>query len=106
MNCAEVDLFCGIGGLTYGVRQSGINVVAGIDIDSTCKHAYEENNDSIFINKGVEEIKKDEILSLYPDNSIKILMGCVPCQPFSNYSLRYVKEGPKDEKMEIVVLFC
>lgn len=61
MNCVAVDLFCGIGGLTYGIRKAGITVAAGIDIDSTCQYSYEENNDSVFINKGVEEIKKRKL---------------------------------------------
>lgn len=105
MNCVAVDLFCGIGGLTYGVRAAGITVAAGIDIDSTCRYAYEQNNDSVFINKGVEEIKKEEIESYYPKGSTKILMGCAPCQPFSTYSLRYTKEGPKDEKWKLLYYF-
>ena len=41
---SAVDLFCGVGGLTYGLEQAGIKVNAGIDIDGTCKYAYEENN--------------------------------------------------------------
>ena len=28
-----VDLFCGIGGLTYGLNKSGIKVAAGVDLD-------------------------------------------------------------------------
>ena len=105
MNCVAVDLFCGIGGLTYGIRKAGITVAAGIDIDSTCQYAYEENNDSVFINKGVEDIKKEEIESYYPEGGIKVLMGCAPCQPFSTYSLRYTKEGPKDEKWKLLYYF-
>lgn len=105
MNCVAVDLFCGIGGLTYGIRKAGITVAAGIDIDSTCQYAYEENNDSVFINKGVEDIKKEEIESYYPKGCIKVLMGCAPCQPFSTYSLRYTKEGPKDEKWKLLYYF-
>lgn len=105
MDCVAVDLFCGIGGLTYGVRKAGITVAAGIDIDSTCKYAYEENNDSVFINKGVEDMEKDEIESYYPKGCIKVLMGCAPCQPFSTYSLRYTKEGPKDEKWKLLYYF-
>lgn len=27
-----VDFFCGGGGMTYGLRQAGINVIAGVDI--------------------------------------------------------------------------
>lgn len=105
MNCVAVDLFCGIGGLTHGVQKTGINVVAGIDIDSTCRYAYEENNNALFINKGVEDINAQEIKDLYPDDSIKILMGCAPCQPFSNYSLRYTKDGHKDNKWRLLYYF-
>ena len=105
MKCVAIDLFCGIGGLTYGIRQTGIDVAAGIDIDSTCRYAYEENNKSVFINKGIEEVKKEEIQAYYPKDCIKILMGCAPCQPFSNYSLRYTKEGPKDEKWKLLYYF-
>ena len=33
MTIKAVDLFCGVGGLTYGLQKAGIPVVAGIDID-------------------------------------------------------------------------
>ena len=32
MPYAAIDLFCGVGGLTKGLEQAGINVVAGIDL--------------------------------------------------------------------------
>lgn len=105
MDCVAIDLFCGVGGLTHGIQKAGIEVVAGIDIDSSCQYAYETNNDAVFINKGIEDICPSEIGGYYPDGSIKILMGCAPCQPFSNYSLRYVKEGHKDDKWKLLYYF-
>ncbi|WP_197409863.1 DNA cytosine methyltransferase, partial [Haloferax profundi] len=36
MKVAAVDLFCGAGGLSYGLQQSGVSVVAGIDQDPDC----------------------------------------------------------------------
>ena len=39
-----VDLFCGVGGLTRGLLDAGLDVVAGFDIDSTCQFTYEYNN--------------------------------------------------------------
>jgi len=105
MNCVAIDLFCGIGGLTFGVQKTGINVVAGIDIDSSCQYAYETNNKAIFINKGVEEIEPVQLEALYPSGSIRVLMGCAPCQPFSNYSLRYMKNGRKDDKWKLLYYF-
>ena len=40
-----VDLFCGGGGLTCGLRQTGIDVRMGVDFDGRCEYAYEHNND-------------------------------------------------------------
>ncbi len=33
-----IDLFCGIGGLTYGLQQTNINVLAGLDNDQSCEY--------------------------------------------------------------------
>jgi len=41
---SAVDLFCGAGGLTFGLLQAGIKVEAGVDIDVQAKHAYVSNN--------------------------------------------------------------
>lgn len=51
MKINAVDLFCGVGGLTYGVQTAGINVVAGYDIDPRSQFAYEFNNKAKFILK-------------------------------------------------------
>ncbi|MCL1794066.1 MAG: DNA cytosine methyltransferase [Oscillospiraceae bacterium] len=105
MQSAVIDVFCGIGGLTHGIQKAGINVVAGIDIDSTCKYAYEKNNNAVFINKDIENITCEEIDLLYPPNCHKILVGCAPCQPFSPYSFRYNKNGKKDNKWKLLYSF-
>lgn len=39
-----VDLFCGIGGLSFGMKSKGFSILAGFDLDATCKYAYETNN--------------------------------------------------------------
>lgn len=44
MTIATVDLYCGVGGLTYGLQKVGIPVVAGIDIDQSYEYAYTRNN--------------------------------------------------------------
>ncbi len=81
-----VDLFCGIGGLTYGLRTSGIDVVAGYDLDDSCKYAYETNNgEGSFICKNVSEVTGEEIKKHLRDFNVKALVGCAPCQPFSRH---------------------
>lgn len=105
MPCVAIDLFCGIGGLTYGLTLAGINVIAGFDIDNSCKFAYEANNNAVFFDEDVTNIQSKEINKLYPKNSIRILVGCAPCQPFSRYSSRYRKNGRKDNKWELLYSF-
>lgn len=82
---AGIDLFCGAGGLTYGLRKAGICIVAGIDIDPTCEYPYTSNNDARFIKADVREIKGKDLINLYPKSAHKLLAGCAPCQPFSPF---------------------
>ena len=83
--------------MTYGLKKSGIKVVAGVDIDEKCKFAYEENNGALFIHKSVKEITSEEILNLYPLQSLKVLVGCAPCQPFSKHTQKEKKREDKED---------
>ena len=85
MSIGAVDLFCGIGGLTYGIKKAGIDVIAGIDLDQTCKYAYEKNNDASFIHKNIADVTGKDIKRLLKGYDVKVLIGCAPCQPFSNH---------------------
>jgi DNA (cytosine-5)-methyltransferase 1 len=83
---AVVDMFCGVGGLTHGFVKAGFNVVAGYDIDKTCKYAFEQNNKGAkYITKDIIDVSGVEINSFFGSNK-KILVGCAPCQPFSLYT--------------------
>ncbi len=86
MNIEAVDLFCGVGGLTAGLKKSGIKVQAGYDIESACRFGYEYNNDAVFVHKDVADVTADEINNWYSKGAIRLLAGCAPCQPFSTYS--------------------
>jgi DNA (cytosine-5)-methyltransferase 1 len=112
-----VDLFCGVGGLTHGLRNAGLNVVAGVDINAACRYAYEKNNEgAVFIESDVAEIPSQKIAEYYGDNDVKILVGCAPCQPFSKYTKRYRKEEKEngregdswqfDEKWKLLYAFA
>ena len=67
MKINAIDLFCGIGGLTYGVQKAGINVVAGFDFEASCQFAYEKNNNAIFVHRDIKELKDDELSSFFPE---------------------------------------
>lgn len=88
-----VDLFCGAGGLTRGLLDAGVSVVAGYDIDKGCKFPYEHNNPGAkFYRQSVTTLTPKELSVHYPKNHRRILVGCAPCQTFSKYT-----QGLKNE---------
>lgn len=105
MSIAVIDLFCGVGGLTKGLELAGLNVIAGIDVDESCRYAYEKNNNASFINSDVNDLDANEVANMFQANDTKILVGCAPCQPFSKYTQRYRKEGHKDDKWRLLYAF-
>jgi DNA (cytosine-5)-methyltransferase 1 len=96
-----IDLFCGIGGLTNGLKQSGIDVKAGIDFDKSCQYAYEANNDAKFIGEDIAKIKGKDLIEFWGESKIKVLVGCAPCQPFSTHSNK-VKDKENGDKWNLL----
>ena len=92
-----VDLFCGAGGLTHGLLEAGIKVVAGYDNDPQCRYAYEHNNSGAkFIEQSVKNLTAEALVAHYPAGHVRILVGCAPCQPFSKYTQGMAMEKKDD----------
>lgn len=84
-----VDLFCGIGGLTHGLRLADIDVRAGFDIDPACRYAFEANNgDAEFVCKDIRDVAFDSLAPYFKGGDATALVGCAPCQPFSAHNRR------------------
>lgn len=81
-----VDFFCGAGGLTRGLLDSGIDVKFGIDVDGNCKTTYETNNAPAQFKQydikklSIKELSKE--LAGIPREEL-MFAACAPCQPFS-----------------------
>jgi DNA (cytosine-5)-methyltransferase 1 len=107
MEISAVDLFCGAGGLTYGLEQTDINVEAGIDSDPDCEYPYTENNDAEFVCGNLARIAREEpqlAQNLFPsDTSVQVLAGCAPCQPFS--PLNHGSDSGEHEKWGLLCAF-
>ena len=82
-----IDFFCGGGGMTCGLRQAGIDVIAGVDIDKEAKETYEFNNKgTVFIEKDIQELQNDYFekhFDVQRNDDKLILVGCSPCQFYS-----------------------
>ena len=83
---AVIDLFCGAGGLAFGLKKAGLNVVAGVDLDPACRHPIEQNTGATFACRDVSDVSASEIAGWFGNAEIRVLAGCAPCQPFSTYS--------------------
>lgn len=81
-----IDLFCGAGGLTFGLRRAGWDVVIGIDVDATAEATYTNNNPrSAFVPADLRTLTNQairEMASAVAGEEL-LLAGCAPCQPFS-----------------------
>ena len=81
------DIFCGAGGLTRGLLDAGVKVAAGYDIDEACRFPYEHNNaPAKFHNQSVTELTGKYLSKHFPEGSVRVLVGCAPCQTFSKYT--------------------
>jgi len=83
-----VDFFCGAGGMTCGLRQTGINVIGGIDIEKEFQETYERNNpNSTFLPASVTDLMEVDLeakFNLQRNNDGLIFIGCSPCQFWTN----------------------
>lgn len=82
---SAIDLFCGAGGLSLGLRQAGIEIAAGVDNDPLCASPFEKNIEAPFIEKDVANVSADLLARTWRPGSVRLLAGCAPCQPFSPY---------------------
>jgi DNA (cytosine-5)-methyltransferase 1 len=82
---SAVDLFCGAGGLSYGLKRAGISVVAGVDLDPSCRYPFETNLEASYLEMDVRDLTAAHLDPLWIGDSTRLLAGCAPCQPFSPY---------------------
>lgn len=86
-NIKAVDFFCGGGGMSFGMQDSGIQVLAGIDYEENCRATYNANiGKDKFIKADVFELKEEELektLKLKRNDDELLLIGCSPCQFWS-----------------------
>jgi DNA (cytosine-5)-methyltransferase 1 len=93
-----VDLFSGAGGLTLGLKQTGINVVAAVEIDPRVAKTYAVNHPEVkLLIKDARDVTGKEILKATKLKKIDLVTGCPPCQGFSKLTYKYKREDPRNE---------
>jgi DNA (cytosine-5)-methyltransferase 1 len=103
-----IDLFCGCGGLTLGLKQAGFDVIGAIDIDPLAVETYKLNHPEVYLWKiDIKDLTSGEIkktLNL-EKGKLDLLAGCPPCQGFS--TMRTLNGGRKikDKRNDLIFEF-
>jgi DNA (cytosine-5)-methyltransferase 1 len=80
-----IDLFCGCGGMSKGLTDAGLNVIAGIDIWDKAVESYNKNYEHNAYCHDLTTFPPEKFDELYnkEHKPVDILVGGPPCQSFS-----------------------
>ena len=91
-----VDLFCGAGGLSEGLRQAGFIPKVGLDFDKHAAATYRHNHPGVpVIEKDIASVTGVEILELAGTDQIDLIAGGPSCQGFSTHGKR-MQDDPRN----------
>jgi DNA (cytosine-5)-methyltransferase 1 len=97
-NLTAIDLFCGAGGLSEGLRQAGFHVLAGNDFSEAAGATYERTHrEAKFLNGPIQNLLARDFLraSGLKSGQLDVLAGGPPCQAYSVYNHQ---RGMHDER--------
>lgn len=89
-----IDLFSGCGGLTLGLREAGIDVLAAIEVDRLAAETYAANHPHVsLLNSDIRDVSPEMLLHTcgLKRGEVDLVAGCPPCQGFS--SMRTLNRG-------------
>jgi DNA (cytosine-5)-methyltransferase 1 len=106
-----IDLFCGCGGLSAGLRDAGYKILAGIDIEKQYIQTFTKNfPDSMSICEDISSIKPSELLKKVglKVGELDLLAGGPPCQGFSKNIPRSQRQldSENNSLVKIFLEFC
>lgn len=85
----SVDLFCGAGGLSEGLRLAGFRTVFAADFDANCVATYSKNHpESTVVQMDIAKLKSESIREAANGKEIDLLAGGPSCQGYSTHGKR------------------
>jgi DNA (cytosine-5)-methyltransferase 1 len=97
-----IDLFCGCGGMSKGLTDAGLNIVAGIDVWDKAINSYKKNYHHQAVCADLTKLPPNTFNELYNTNNetIDLIVGGPPCQGFSIAGKRDIKDPRNSLFME------
>lgn len=104
MTFYSIDLFSGIGGLSWGLSEAGFKVLASIEIDAHAAKGYKINHpNTTVISQDIKLIDPQEIINLLDGEPLHLLAGCPPCQGFSTVRKLNKKQSVRDKRNQLIL---
>ena len=88
----SIDLFCGAGGLTLGLKRNEIDCKIAVECEKDFAETFKLNNKNAITIR--DDIAKICFLKLLKNKKIDLVCGGPPCQGFSTVG----KKNEKDER--------
>jgi DNA (cytosine-5)-methyltransferase 1 len=111
MKNGAIDLFCGCGGISAGLREAGLEVVAGVDINKKYIQSFAHNfPKASVITEDITKISPKDFLKQLGKtrDQIQLIAGGPPCQGFSKNvprSRRYLAD-PRNLLIKSYLEYC
>ena len=103
-----VDLFCGCGGTTQGLRDAGFLVLGAVDIEKLAVETYLANHPGVRTwTSDIKKLKTTQISRALHirKGELDLLAGCPPCQGFSTMRTLNGKVAIDDPRNNLLLEF-
>jgi DNA (cytosine-5)-methyltransferase 1 len=99
-----IDLFCGCGGMSKGLTDAGLNIIAGIDVWDKAINSYKKNFHHQAICQDLTKLPPEKFDDMYnkEHKQVDLIVGGPPCQGFSIAGKRDTKDPRNSLFMEYV----
>jgi DNA (cytosine-5)-methyltransferase 1 len=105
-----IDLFSGVGGLSYGFKCAGFEILEAVESDTMTAETYRRNHPSTHLIKApIETIDPSDCLHRLRSHQqdLTVLMGGPPCQGFSESNRRTrTLENPRNHLYQHILRFA
>jgi len=105
MSFSAIDLFCGAGGLTCGLKDAGFKVLAGVELEAVAAKTYKANHPEHFLYeadiRSLDPFKVMQELNISA-GELDLLAGCPPCQGFSSHRTRNKCTSVEDFRNDLI----
>lgn len=96
-----VDLFCGCGGVTAGLKAKHFRVVAAVDNDPLACDTYRQNHRTVRLYQA--HVSRVDVRAMRREllgrKTLDLLVVCAPCQPFSSQG----EQSQRDSRSRLIL---